>query len=66
LRVLEDRFTGIEQAMATPKVDEATLRYLSAFIEGVKASGFVAQALDASGQGDASVAGPAEVSTTLR
>lgn len=69
LLVLEDRFTGIEQAMAIPKADEETLRYLCAFIEDAKASGFVAQALDASGQGDASVAGPAQpakASTTVR
>jgi polar amino acid transport system substrate-binding protein len=49
LRVLEDRFTGIEQAIALPKADEETWRYLCAFVEDAKASGFVARALEASG-----------------
>jgi len=59
LRVWEDRFTGIEQAIALPKADEETWRYLCAVVEDAKASGFVARALEASGQGHATVAGPA-------
>jgi len=59
LRVMEDRFTGIEQAMAMPKGNDNSWRYLCDFVEDAKASGFVARALEASGQGDATVAGPA-------
>lgn len=56
LRVLPDYFTAIRQAMATPARNVVALAYLQAFIEEMKASGFVAQALRDSGQGDATVA----------
>ena len=59
LRVMEGRFMAIEQAMGTPKGREAGLRYLREFVEEMKASGFVAEALARSGQGDATVAPPA-------
>jgi polar amino acid transport system substrate-binding protein len=58
-RVIPGRFMAIEQAMGTVKGREAGVAYLRSFIEEMKASGFVAQALEASGQGDASVAPPA-------
>jgi polar amino acid transport system substrate-binding protein len=58
-RVIEGRFMAIEQAMATPKGRAAGARYLREFVEEMKASGFVAQALARSGQGDATVAPPA-------
>ena len=46
LRLLEGRFMVINQAMGTPKVrGEAGVQYLREFIEEMKASGFVAQAL---------------------
>ena len=46
LRVLDGRFMAIEQAMGTPRVRaEAGVGYLKAFVEEMKASGFVAQAL---------------------
>jgi len=45
--------------MAMPKGDDNSWRYLCDFVEDAKASGFVARALEASGQGDATVAGPA-------
>ncbi len=47
LRLLPGRFMEINQAMGTPKgrSDEA-VRYLKAFIEEMKASGFVAKALE--------------------
>ena len=45
LRMLEGRFMVINQAMGTPKGREAGARYLREFIEEMKASGFVAQAL---------------------
>lgn len=62
LRVLSGHFTAIRQAMATPARNTAALLFLKAFIEEMKASGFVARALQESGQGDATVA-PAEGST---
>ncbi|HTT11075.1 MAG TPA: ABC transporter substrate-binding protein [Burkholderiaceae bacterium] len=59
LRVIEGRFMAIEQAMGTPKRNAAAAQYLRGFIEEMKASGFVARALERSGQGDAAVAPPA-------
>jgi polar amino acid transport system substrate-binding protein len=60
LRVIEQRFMAIEQAMGTPKARyngrEAAPRYLAAFVEEMKASGFVADALKRSNQPDAVVA----------
>lgn len=45
LRLLEGRFMVINQAMGTPRGREAGAKYLREFIEEMKASGFVAQAL---------------------
>jgi polar amino acid transport system substrate-binding protein len=59
LRVLDGRFTAIEQAMGIPRARAAGLKFLQAFIEEMKASGFVAEALQRSGQGEAAVAPPA-------
>ncbi|RTZ43356.1 ABC transporter substrate-binding protein [Candidimonas sp. SYP-B2681] len=56
LRVIDGRFTAIEQAMATPKGRKAGLEYLQDFIKDMKSSGFVAAALERSGQSDATVA----------
>jgi polar amino acid transport system substrate-binding protein len=56
LRVLQPSFMAIAQAMGTPVGRDAAARYLNDFIEEMKASGFVAQALARSGQGDAIVA----------
>ena len=61
VRVMDGRFMAIEQAMGTPKGREAGVRYLREFIEEMKASGFVAKALSASGQSDAAVAPPSSV-----
>jgi len=61
-RVIPGRFMAIEQAMGTVKGrDVAAVRYLKEFVEEMKASGFVAKALQASGQGDATVAPPTPV-----
>jgi polar amino acid transport system substrate-binding protein len=57
VRVMDGRFMEIRQAMGTPKGRTAAARYLSAFIEDVKASGFVADALKRSNQ-SAAVAPP--------
>ena len=63
LRVIQQRFMAIEQAMGTPRARlqgrEAAPRYLTAFIEELKASGFVADALKRHNQPDAAVAPPA-------
>ena len=55
VRVLEPRFTEIRQAVATGRDrDPAAIAYLSAVVEQLKASGYVAEALRRSGQ-DATV-----------
>jgi polar amino acid transport system substrate-binding protein len=59
VRVMDGRFMVIRQAMGTPKGRTAGAGYLSAFIEEMKASGFVADALKRSNQPDAAVAPPA-------
>ena len=45
LRLLDGRFMEIRQAMGLPKGRETGARYLSAFVEEMKATGFVAGAL---------------------
>ena len=57
VRVMKDRFTEIRQAMGTPQGRPAGARYLQGFIEEMKASGFVAEALKRSNQ-QATVAPP--------
>lgn len=59
VRMIEPRFMDIRQAMGTAKGKLAGAAYLRGFIEEMKRSGFVADALKRSGQGDATVA-PAE------
>jgi polar amino acid transport system substrate-binding protein len=60
VRVMRDRFQQIAQAMGTPKGRIAAADYLQAFIEEMKASGFVRAALDRSAQPGASVAPPSQ------
>jgi polar amino acid transport system substrate-binding protein len=60
LRVMDGRFMAIEQAMGTPKGRDAGASYLRGFVEELKASGFVADALARSGQHDAKVAPTAQ------
>lgn len=60
-RVIPGRFMVIEQAMGTPKGRTAGVRYLRKFIEEMKSSGFVAAALEQSGQADATVAPPSPI-----
>ena len=55
-RVIEGNFMVIGQAAGVPRQRDAAARYLREFIEGMKASGFVARALKESGVSDASVA----------
>jgi polar amino acid transport system substrate-binding protein len=59
LRVIPGCFTKIQQAMGMPRHRSAGAAALHAFVEEMKACGFVADALRASGQGDALVAPPA-------
>jgi polar amino acid transport system substrate-binding protein len=63
VHVIPGRFMEIRQAMGTPKARlegrDAAPKYLAAFVEEMKASGFVADALKRSNQPDAEVA-PAE------
>ena len=55
-RVLPGRFMVIEQAVALPRGRPLAARYLRDFVDEMKASGFVANALARSGQKDAAVA----------
>jgi polar amino acid transport system substrate-binding protein len=48
-RVLDGRFMAIQQSLGIPKNRDAGLKYLRDFIEDVKASGLVAQAIDKAG-----------------
>jgi polar amino acid transport system substrate-binding protein len=54
MRVMPGHFQEIRQAMGMPRVEgkphDAGLNYLKAFVEDMKASGFVAEALKRSGQ----------------
>jgi polar amino acid transport system substrate-binding protein len=56
LRVIDGRFTSIEQAMGTPRGRPAAREFLQSYIEEMKRSGFVASALQRSGQRGAGVA----------
>ena len=60
LRLLDGRFMVIQQAMGLPRGREAGVRYVTAFIEDMKASGFVAAALARHGIEGAAVAPRAE------
>jgi polar amino acid transport system substrate-binding protein len=54
--VLDGRFTGVQQAIATPKPREAGAQYLREFVADAKASGLVAQAIEKHGVRGVSVA----------
>ncbi|GIH09494.1 ABC transporter substrate-binding protein [Rhizocola hellebori] len=59
LRLIEPRFMEIQQAMGTTKTcAPATLEFLRAFVEELKANGFIAEALRRSNQPGAAVAPP--------
>jgi polar amino acid transport system substrate-binding protein len=57
VRILPGRFMEIQQAMCLPKGRDAGASYLRAFIEEMKSSGFVAEAIKRAGQ-EAAVAPP--------
>jgi polar amino acid transport system substrate-binding protein len=48
-RILEGRFTAVQQAAGTPKGHDTGAAYLREFIEDVKGSGFVARAITKNG-----------------
>lgn len=56
VRVMAGRFMAIQQAMGMPKGRPLAHQYLRGFVEEMKASGFVADALKRSNQPDAVVA----------
>jgi polar amino acid transport system substrate-binding protein len=58
VRLLEGRFMVINQAMGTPRGRAAGAKYVRAFVEEMKASGFVAAALARHRIEGASVAPP--------
>ena len=58
VRVMDGHFMEIQQAMGAPKGRMAGAGYLRAFVEEMKASGFVADAIKRSNQ-SAAVAPPA-------
>ena len=58
VRVMDGHFMEIQQAMGTPKGRATGAEYLRAFVEDVKASGFVAEAIKRANQ-SARVAPPA-------
>jgi polar amino acid transport system substrate-binding protein len=60
VRLLEGRFMVINQAMGTPRGRDAGAKYLREFVEEMKATGFVAQALARQGIEGAMVAPLAE------
>jgi polar amino acid transport system substrate-binding protein len=55
-RVLEGRFTGVQQSIGTPRAREAGAQYLREFVQNVKARGMVAEAIARHGVRGVSVA----------
>ncbi len=45
-RILEGRFTAIQQAIGTPKARAASAKFLADFVEEAKASGFVGKVIE--------------------
>jgi polar amino acid transport system substrate-binding protein len=58
-RILEGQFTAVQQAIGTPKARETGAAFLRAFVESVKASGLVAEAIARNAVPGVSVAPPA-------
>src|SRR5712692_693705 len=55
-RVLDGQVTGVQQAIGTPKARAAAAKYLSAFADDVKKSGFIKKLIDTNGVRGVSVA----------
>jgi polar amino acid transport system substrate-binding protein len=60
LRVIDENFMVVRQAVALPKGHEAAKGYVHEFVEDMKRSGFVAASIKSSGSTDAAVAPPAK------
>jgi polar amino acid transport system substrate-binding protein len=60
-RVLDGQFTAVQQAIGTPKARQAGAGFLRGFVEDVKASGLVAEAISRHGVQGVSVAPAAPV-----
>jgi len=58
-RLLDGQFTAVQQAIGTPKSRDAAAKYLRVFVEEVKASGLVAEAISRNAVKGVSVAPPA-------
>lgn len=56
VRVMDGRFMEIKQAMGVPRGRDKAAAWLAGFVEEMKASGFVAEALKRANQPDAAVA----------
>jgi len=59
-RVLEGKFTAVQQSIGTPRARQAGARFLREFAEEMKASGFVAKAIERHGVRGVSVAPKAD------
>jgi polar amino acid transport system substrate-binding protein len=59
VRMLDGRFTAVQQAACTPKNGDAAAQYLREFVEDAKSSGLVAQLVEKNGVRGVSVAPPA-------
>ena len=57
-RVLDGQFAAVQQAIGTPKARTAGAAFLRTFVEAVKASGFVGEAITRNGSQGVSVAPP--------
>jgi polar amino acid transport system substrate-binding protein len=55
-RILDGRFSVVQQSVGTPKGREAGAKYLREFVEDIKASGLVAQLIEKNGARGAKVA----------
>ena len=55
-RILDGRFTAVQQAVGIPKGRDAGANYLRAFVEDIKASGLVARTIEKNGVRGLSVA----------
>jgi polar amino acid transport system substrate-binding protein len=55
-RILDGRFTAVQQAIGTPKARSAAAAYLSEFVADIKASGLVARLIERHGAKGVSVA----------
>jgi polar amino acid transport system substrate-binding protein len=59
-RLLDGQFTAVQQAVGTPKARAGAAAYLREFVEDVKATGFVGEAIARNGVEGVSVAPPAK------